>query len=86
MAQVRSTYVWDGRLHDEAEILLMMKTTADRLEALQARLQQLHPYELPELLAITVGGNEQYLEWVRMGVAIGPVSGRLRGPVGKPAK
>lgn len=86
MAQVRSTYVWDGRLHDEAEILLMMKTTADRLEALQARLQQLHPYELPELLTIAVGGNEQYLEWVRMGVAIGPVSGRLRGPVGKPAK
>jgi periplasmic divalent cation tolerance protein len=67
---LRSTYIWDARLQDEAEILLIIKTTAARLEAIQARLEALHPYELPELLAITVaGGNERYLEWVRMGVA-----------------
>ena len=67
---LRSTYIWDGRLQDEAEILLIMKTTAAQLGELQARLQSLHPYELPELLAIAVaGGNERYLEWVRMGVA-----------------
>jgi periplasmic divalent cation tolerance protein len=66
---VRSTYFWDARLQDEAEILLIIKTTADRLDELQARLTALHPYELPELLAIPVaGGNERYLEWVRMGV------------------
>ena len=67
---LRSTYIWDGRLQDDAEILLIMKTTAAQLGELQARLQALHPYELPELLAIAVaGGNERYLEWVRMGVA-----------------
>jgi periplasmic divalent cation tolerance protein len=66
---LRSTYIWDGRLQDEAEILLIMKTTAARLDQLQARLQSLHPYQLPELLAIAVaGGNERYLDWVRMGV------------------
>ena len=66
---LRSTYIWDGRLQDEAEILLIMKTTAARLDQLQARLKSLHPYQLPELLAITVaGGNERYLDWVRMGV------------------
>ncbi len=66
---VRSTYFWDARLQDEAEILLIIKTTAGRLADLQARLGALHPYELPELIAIAVaGGNERYLDWVRMGV------------------
>ena len=67
---LRSTYIWDTRLQDQAEILLIIKTTAARLDELQARLKSLHPYELPELLAIAVtGGNERYLDWVRMGVA-----------------
>lgn len=66
---LRSTYFWDGRLQDEAEILLMIKTTAGRLAELRRRLKSLHPYELPELLAIPIaGGNEAYLEWVRQGV------------------
>ena len=67
---LRSTYIWDARLQDEAEILLIIKTTAARLDELKARLKSLHPYELPELLAIAVaGGNERYLDWVRMSVA-----------------
>ncbi len=66
---LRSTYIWDGRLQDQGEIQLIIKTTAARLDELQARLQALHPYELPELLAVAVaGGNERYLDWVRMGV------------------
>jgi periplasmic divalent cation tolerance protein len=66
---LQSTYFWDGRLQDEPEILLIIKTTAGRLAALEARLKALHPYELPELVAIPVeGGNERYLHWVRMGV------------------
>jgi len=47
-----------------------VKTTAGRLGALQARLEALHPYQLPELLTVPVaGGNERYLDWVRKGVA-----------------
>jgi periplasmic divalent cation tolerance protein len=69
VAGLRSTYIWDARLQDQPEILLIIKTTAARLAQLQARLQSLHPYELPALLAIPVsGGNERYLDWVRMGV------------------
>jgi periplasmic divalent cation tolerance protein len=69
IAGLRSTYFWDARLQDDSEILLIMKTTTGRLGELQARLTALHPYELPELLAIPVaGGNERYLDWVRMGV------------------
>ena len=66
---VRSTYIWDAHLQDEAEILLIMKTTAGRLDELRERLIALHPYELPEWVTIEVaGGNERYLDWVRMGV------------------
>lgn len=65
-----STYFWDGRLQNEAEVLLIMKTTAARLAELAARLTVLHPYELPELVVLPVaGGNEAYLQWVRTGVA-----------------
>jgi periplasmic divalent cation tolerance protein len=64
-----STYFWDGRLQDDAEILLIIKTTAARLAELEARLKVLHPYELPELIVLPVtGGNERYLQWVRDGV------------------
>ena len=63
---VRSTYIWDGRLQDEAEILLIMKTTTDRVDALERRLRELHPYELPEFVVTPpLGGNERYLDWIR---------------------
>jgi periplasmic divalent cation tolerance protein len=66
---LQSLYFWDGGLRDDAEILLIIKTTVRRLPALEARLKALHPYELPELVAIpVVGGNERYLDWVRSGV------------------
>jgi periplasmic divalent cation tolerance protein len=65
-----SMYFWDGRLQDDPEILLIIKTTAARITGLEARLKVLHPYELPELVTLTVaGGNERYLQWVRSGVA-----------------
>jgi periplasmic divalent cation tolerance protein len=69
IAGVTSTYFWDGRLQDDAEILLIIKTTAARQAELAARLKALHPYELPELVVLPVaGGNEPYLQWVRSGV------------------
>lgn len=67
---VTSTYLWDGEMQEAGEILLMMKTTTGRLAELEARLKAIHPYELPELIAVPVtGGNEGYLDWVRLSVA-----------------
>jgi periplasmic divalent cation tolerance protein len=69
---IRSTYRWDDRLQDDAEVLLVIKTCQSRMAALQQRLQALHPYELPELIAVpVVAGNEAYLQWVRQGVTKG---------------
>ena len=62
---VASTYRWQGQIEQADETLLMIKTTAERLPAVQRRLLQLHPYELPELVAVeAAGGLPAYLDWV----------------------
>ncbi|GAB3096967.1 divalent-cation tolerance protein CutA [Lysobacter terrae] len=62
---VQSTYRWQGQVEQADEVLLLIKTTADRLDALTARLRALHPYELPELIAVEVhSGLPAYLDWV----------------------
>jgi periplasmic divalent cation tolerance protein len=63
---VTSIYRWEGALHEDAEHLLIAKTTQDCLAALAKRLEVIHPYALPELVALTPsGGSERYLAWVR---------------------
>lgn len=67
---VLSTYRWQGTLNTDGEELLLIKTAADRFEALKARLLELHPSELPELIALPVEhGHAAYLDWVRANVA-----------------
>jgi periplasmic divalent cation tolerance protein len=62
---VVSTYRWQGRLEQATEVQLLAKTGADRRDALIARLAELHPYELPEILAVeTAVGLPAYLDWV----------------------
>lgn len=61
----RSSYRWQGELRDDAEVLLIIKTSGDRLGNLSARIQQLHPYEVPEIVALDIGaGSERYLHWL----------------------
>ena len=60
-----SVYRWQGQIEQADEILLLIKTTQDRLPALTARLTELHPHELPEVLAVEAdAGLPAYLEWV----------------------
>lgn len=62
---VRSIYRWDGETHDDAEVLAVIKTTEERVPALQARLVELHPYDVPEAIVVpVVGGHAPYLAWV----------------------
>ena len=61
-----SMYMWEGKLEGAEEVSLQMKTTRGRLSALVARLRELHPYEVPEVLVLpVVGGSADYMEWVR---------------------
>jgi periplasmic divalent cation tolerance protein len=61
----RSLYRWQGRIADEREVFVLLKTRSARLEPLQAAFAELHPYKVPELLALPVSaGLDRYLEWI----------------------
>jgi len=61
----RSIYRWQGKVADEREVLLLLKTRSARLEPLQEAFKELHPYKVPELLALSVDtGLEKYIEWI----------------------
>jgi periplasmic divalent cation tolerance protein len=67
---VVSVYRWKGAVAREGEVLLLIKTRTERLEALREALVTLHPYELPELVALPVeGGHPPYLAWLDEGVS-----------------
>ena len=62
---VRSIYRWKGAVEEASEVMLVAKTRASRAAALAARVRALHPYELPEVLALPVtDGSRAYLRWV----------------------
>src|SRR5258706_16392749 len=55
---IRSIYRWQGKLQDENEVLLLLKTRAEHLERLKLRILELHPYEVPEVLALPVEAGD----------------------------
>jgi periplasmic divalent cation tolerance protein len=62
---VTSVYRWHGKLQRDNENLLLIKTTGDRFQAISTRLRQLHPYDLPEIIAVPItDGLPDYLSWV----------------------
>ena len=62
---VRSIYRWEGKVADEREVIVLLKTRAARVEALEMAFGELHPYKVPELLALPVSaGLHKYLEWI----------------------
>lgn len=65
-----STYVWEGEVEEATEVLLLVKTTAESFEAVCAAVTAIHPYDVPEILAVPVtaalGSYESWVEeWVR---------------------
>ena len=60
-----SVYHWQGAVEETTEVLLLIKTNAEQLPALEVALQELHSYEVPELLAINVeSAGQPYLDWL----------------------
>jgi periplasmic divalent cation tolerance protein len=65
VAGVRSIYRWQGAVQDDAEALAIIKTTSARYAQLAARLAELHPYEVPEIIALPIAdGHRPYLAWL----------------------
>ena len=65
LPQLTSTYRWQGRVQHDEEQLCLVKTTRDGFERLRARIVELHPYDVPEVIALPiVAGHAPYLEWI----------------------
>jgi len=72
---VTSVYRWEGAVQEAAEVLLILKTSAERLPALEAALLARHPYDVPEVCALAPEAVEpRYLAWL-LGAACGPGPG-----------
>lgn len=65
LPQIRSIYRWQGKVQNDAEVLLLIKTTAAALGGLQEWILHNHPYDVPEVIAVPVTeGAPEYLNWV----------------------
>lgn len=63
---VKSWYRWQGHIEKDEEVLLLIKTTGGRFAELEEMVHRLHPYEVPEIIAVPIStGAEAYLQWVR---------------------
>ncbi len=62
---IHSTYWWKGKVEQAGEWLLMMKTRQDLFSALEREIKAVHPYEVPEIIALPiVAGSQSYLKWI----------------------
>ena len=66
VGDMRSVYRWEGKIHEDEEVLCLIKTRPELLDALTERVRALHPYDVPEILAFEVSdGSADYLAWLR---------------------
>ncbi len=65
LPRVQSVYRWQGAVESASEIPLLIKTTGERYAALEARIRELHPYTVPEIIAVPIShGLPAYLNWL----------------------
>ena len=81
LGPMTSVYSWRGRVHESKEWLLLAKTSRDALGRLRETVQSLHPYEVPEIIAVpVVDGLPAYGEWVTAHLTGSGRAGQTRGP------
>jgi periplasmic divalent cation tolerance protein len=62
---IHSIYRWKGEVCTEPEVLLLIKTVQGHFKALKSKIKEIHPYEVPEIIAITIeAGEREYLNWI----------------------
>jgi periplasmic divalent cation tolerance protein len=62
---VQSIYRWQGTIHNDQEWQLLIKSDLDRFADLEIKIRQIHPYEVPEIIALPiVAGSQPYLNWI----------------------
>ena len=70
LPEIRSIYSWQGKIHDELETLMIIKTRKDVFKDLQKTIKELHPYEVPEIITLPIDqGLPEYLQWIHDSVS-----------------
>jgi periplasmic divalent cation tolerance protein len=68
--KLESHYWWKGRIESSPEVLMLLKTTASKLAALEKLIVAEHPYDTPELIVVPIGrGSKRYLDWIATSVS-----------------
>ena len=65
--KIRSIYTWKDKIEDEEEVMMMIKTTDEGVDAVVRRIKSIHPYDVPEIIVVEVNereGNPDYFSWV----------------------
>jgi periplasmic divalent cation tolerance protein len=66
VSPIRSIYRWEGKICDEKECLLVIKTQRQRFEELEKKVKSLHSYSVPEIISLPIAeGSSHYLNWIR---------------------
>lgn len=64
---IRSIYTWQGKVEDDSEVLMIVKTVQSLFTPLSAKVKEIHSYDVPEIIALPISdGSEDYLEWIKM--------------------
>lgn len=62
---IQSIYRWEGKVCEEGEFLLIIKSVEKKFEAIKSRIRQIHSYQVPEIIAVPIrAGDEDYLKWL----------------------
>ena len=63
---VQSTYLWEGKINSDKEVLLVVKSRLSLLGKIETKVKELHSYDVPELIALPIaGGSSAYMKWVK---------------------
>ena len=63
---IRSIYRWQGKICDDAEFLLLIKSTTERFDSIRSRIKNLHTYQVPEVIAVPLSAADpEYLDWLQ---------------------
>ncbi len=66
---VQSLFWWEGKIDDANETLLVLKSRSEHLKEVTAAVKELHSYQVPEVIALSIlGGNQDYLNWIKESV------------------
>jgi len=65
LPKIKSVYRWQGKVEQDNEYLLLIKTLESKFQLVKTRIQVLHPYDVPEVIALNIQqGNKEYLDWI----------------------